>query len=426
MGLTFFLWANRMCIHNRFGLGIGEMTGKENKVVPYIEGDGVGVEITSSMRKVVDAALARAYVGSRTIEWLEVLAGQKARHEFGRFLPTETLDAFRTHRVGIKGPLTTPVGEGIRSLNVAIRQTLDLYSCIRPIKWWGGFSLLPQPSKVDVVIFRENTEGLYSGVEFEAESPEAEHLIELLQRLGVGKDKLPPDSGLGIKIASEFRTKRHVRRAFRYALEHGRKKLTVVHKGNIMRATEGAFWRWSQEVAAEPEFSRFFMCDTGMVSASESAMLMLDDRIADNMFQQISTRLAEFDVVITTNLNGDYLSEAAAALVGGIGMAPSCNMGDEMAVFEATHGTVPKYAGQDKANPSSLILSGALMLSFLGWTEAAEMIENSLRATLANKMGTSDLVLGWKMAGENGFQELSCSEFTAAIVDNIHCHEAAC
>lgn len=382
----------------------------ENKIIPFMLGDGIGADIVPAMQRVLDVAVAKAYRGSKTIEWLEVFAGDRAKREFGTYLPEETLDAFRSHGLGIKGPLTTPVGKGFRSLNVAIRQALDLYSCIRPIRWFGSSCPLPDPQKVDLVIFRENTEGLYAGVEFEAASPEAKRIMHLLSELGVGMDRLEPDSGLGIKIASEYRSKRHVRKAFRYAHEHGRHKLTIVHKGNIMWFTEGAFLKWSHEVSQEPEFMELF---------SAPGQLVLEDRIADNMFQQIFTRPDEFDVVVTTNLNGDYLSEAAAAIVGGVGMVPSCNMGDDMAVFEATHGSVSKYAGQDKANPTSMILAGALMLSYMGWTKSAEMIEDSVSKTLAQKIGTFDIVRGWLLGGDEEAHEVSCSEFAAEVASNI-------
>jgi isocitrate dehydrogenase len=395
----------------------------DEPIIPYIEGDGIGGDISPAMRRVVDAALERAYGGRRRIEWREVLAGEKARREVGNYLPTETLDAFRRHAVGIKGPLTTPVGGGFRSLNVAIRQVLDLYSCIRPVRWYGSSSPLVRPETMDLVIFRENTEDVYAGVEYEAGGPEALRLISLLRELGVNEAKVTPDAAIGIKPIGPERTKRHVRKALRYALEKKRCGVTFMHKGNIMKYTEGAFMRWGYEVIEEPEFAGRFITEVELAECGENErgqhLLVANDRIADNMFQQILTRTAEYDVIVTTNLNGDYISDAAAAGAGGLGMAPGANVGDEVAVFEATHGSAPKYAGQDKVNPGSLILSAAMMLDYMGWGEAAARIQTAMEGTLKQRRGTYDLVRGWRKDGEQELVELSCSEFAGALIDAL-------
>jgi isocitrate dehydrogenase len=401
----------------------GRPSVPDEPIIPYIEGDGIGGDISPAMRRVVDAALERAYGGRRRIEWREVLAGEKARREVGNYLPTETLDAFRRHAVGIKGPLTTPVGGGFRSLNVAIRQVLDLYSCIRPVRWYGSSSPLVRPETMDLVIFRENTEDVYAGVEYEAGGPEALRLISLLRELGVNEAKVTPDAAIGIKPIGPERTKRHVRKALRYALEKKRCGVTFMHKGNIMKYTEGAFMRWGYEVIEEPEFAGRFITEVELAECGENErgqhLLVANDRIADNMFQQILTRTAEYDVIVTTNLNGDYISDAAAAGAGGLGMAPGANVGDEVAVFEATHGSAPKYAGQDKVNPGSLILSAAMMLDYMGWGEAAARIQTAMEGTLKQRRGTYDLVRGWRKDGEQELVELSCSEFAGALIDAL-------
>jgi len=376
----------------------------DNPIIPYIEGDGIGVDITPAMLKVVDSAVQQAYAGKRKIEWLEVLAGEKAHKATGEYLPQDTLVSLREHLVGIKGPLTTPVGGGIRSLNVTIRQVLDLYSCVRPVRWYGSASPLKHPQKLDIIVFRENTEDVYAGVEYESGSSEARKIISLLSDLGVGAGRVTSDAAIGIKPISPTRTKRHVRKALRWALDKNRKTVTFMHKGNIMKFTEGAFMRWGYQVAEEPEFK---------------GKLEVNDRIADNMFQQLLTRTSEYDVIVAPNLNGDYISDAAAAGVGGLGMAPGANIGDHLAVFEATHGTAPKYAGQDKVNPSSLILSAAMMLEYLNWPEAAEMIHRSLETTLSRRRGTYDLVRGWRNEGEDRLTELKCSQFAEALVENL-------
>ncbi len=393
----------------------GRLVVPDEVDIAYIEGDGIGVDITPAMIKVVNAAVEKAYGGKRRINWVEVLAGEKALEARGEYLPEETINALREHVVSIKGPLTTPVGGGFRSLNVAIRQILDLYSCVRPVKWFGSAAFIKRPELVDVVVFRENTEDVYAGVEWPSGSPEAKRLIELLRDMGVGPDKVLDSSGIGIKPISPERTKRHVRKALRYAIEEGRKSVTIMHKGNIMKYTEGAFMKWAYEVAEEPEFAGKFVRE----GEEAEEKIVIKDRIADNMLQQIVTRTAEYDVIVTPNLNGDYISDLAAALVGGLGMAPGANIGDYLAVFEATHGTAPKYRGQDKVNPSSLILSAAMMLRYMGWAEAAERIEEGIRRTLAQGKGTYDLVRGWRSEGREDVQELKTSEFAEAIIENL-------
>ncbi len=401
----------------------GKISVPDNPVIPFIEGDGIGTDITPAMRRVVDAAVEKAYSGQRKIEWKEVLAGDKAREATGEYLPEQTINALQEGVIGIKGPLTTPVGGGFRSLNVAIRQILDLYSCVRPVRWYGSASPLKAPQKMDIVVFRENTEDVYAGVEFESGSPEAKKLIELMREFGVDEKKITPDAAIGIKPMGPERTKRHVRKALRFAVEENRRSATLMHKGNIMKFTEGAFMRWGYEVALENEFKDLFITEKQLWDQFNGEVpqgkLVIKDRIADNMFQQLLTRTDEYDVIISPNLNGDYISDAAAAGVGGLGMAPGANIGDYVAVFEATHGTAPKYAGQDKVNPSSLILSAAMMLDYMGWREAGALIRNATKATLDDRMGTYDLVRGWRNQGETVFTELKCSEFADAIVDHM-------
>jgi isocitrate dehydrogenase len=390
--------------YERIQIEAGRLKVPDNPIIPFIEGDGIGRDITPAMIKVVDAAVERAFKKKRKIKWTEILAGEKAFQQTGEYLPQATLESLRQHVVGIKGPLTTPVGGGIRSLNVSIRQILDLYSCVRPVRWYGSASPLKHPEQMDVVIFRENTEDVYAGVEYESESPEAKKIIALLFELGVSDDQVCKDSAVGIKPISPERTKRHVRKALRWSIAKSRRLVTLMHKGNIMKFTEGAFMRWGYEVAEEPEFK---------------SKIEINDRIADNMFQQLLTRTGEYDVIVAPNLNGDYISDAAAAGVGGLGMAPGANIGDGLAVFEATHGSAPKYAGQDKINPSSLILSAAMLLEYLGWQAAADSIHKSLETTLAQRLGTYDLVRGWRNEGENDVKQLSCSGFADALVSNI-------
>ena len=382
-------------------------------VVPFIEGDGIGPDIWAASVRVFDAAVEKAYGSDREIAWKEVLAGEKAFNEAGSWLPDETVDAFRQYLVGIKGPLTTPVGGGIRSLNVALRQTMDLYACVRPVRWFTGVpSPVKDPGLVDMVIFRENTEDVYAGKELEAGTPEAAKLLDFLeQEYGW---EIRRDSGVGIKPVSETGSKRLVRAAIRYAVANGRKSVTLVHKGNIMKFTEGAFRTWGYEVVTD-EFSDVAVswedCD-----GDPGDKILVQDVIADAMLQQVLTRPGNYDVIATMNLNGDYLSDALAAQVGGIGIAPGANINYDtgVAVFEATHGTAPKYAGQDKVNPGSVILSGEMMFRYMGWTEAADLIVSSLEKTIADKVVTYDFAR--LMEGAN---EVKTSEFASAMIDRM-------
>jgi len=388
----------------------GQLQVPDEPIIPYIEGDGTGVDIWPAAQRVFDAAVARH---GRKVAWKEVLAGEKAYKETGSWLPEETVEAFRDHLIGIKGPLTTPVGGGIRSLNVALRQLLDLYVCLRPVRWFRGVpSPVRHPEKVDMVIFRENTEDVYAGLEVEAGSPEAERLARFLQEAFGWR--IRPGSGIGIKPISEEGSKRLIRAAIRYALRQGRRSVTLVHKGNIQKFTEGAFRNWGYELVRE-EFSDVAVGwdDCG---GDPGDKLLVKDAIADITLQQVLTRPEEFDVIATMNLNGDYLSDALAAQVGGIGIAPGANINyvTGHGVFEATHGTAPKYAGQDKVNPGSVILSGALMFEHLGWSEVAADIQRALEATIADKIVTYDFA-----RLTEGATEVKCSEFAAAIVDRL-------
>jgi isocitrate dehydrogenase len=382
-------------------------------IVPFIEGDGIGPDIWRATRRVLDGAVAKVYGGERAFAWFEVLAGEKAKAATGEWLPEDTCAAIRAYRVAIKGPLTTPVGGGIRSLNVALRQILDLYACVRPVRYYPGTpSPVRRPEAVDMVIFRENTEDVYAGIEWPAGSAEALRLIADLAALG---KPVRADSGIGIKPVSETGSKRLVRQALRYALANGRKSVTLVHKGNIMKFTEGAFKDWGYELARQ-EFGDHTIAEHDLATgaAPPAGRIVVNDRIADSMFQQILLRPEEYEVLATTNLNGDYLSDALAAQVGGLGMAPGSNEGDGMAVFEATHGTAPKYAGQDKVNPGSLLLSGVMMLRWLGWVEAADAVERGLAATIAQKRVTYDLERQMR-----GAILLRTSEFASAILENL-------
>ena len=385
----------------------------DRPIVPFIEGDGIGPDIWAATRRVVDAAVAKAYDGGRSVAWMEVLAGEKANERTGEWLPQETLDALTEFRVAVKGPLTTPVGGGIRSLNVAIRQLLDLYSCVRPVRWIPGVpSPVREPHLLDVVIFRENTEDVYAGIEWASGSEEAERLRDFLQdRMGASVREA---SGIGVKPISPFGTKRHVAAAIRYALDRGRDSVTLVHKGNIMKFTEGAFRDWGYEAAAE-RFGDRTVPESRLWEGEEAdGRVVIKDRIADAMFQQALLRPAEYSVVVTPNLNGDYLSDACAAQVGGLGMAPGANVGDKVAVFEATHGTAPKYAGQDKVNPGSLILSAAMMLEHLGWDEAARAVDRGLEGAVAARTVTYDLERQME-----GATLVSTSAFGEAVVAHM-------
>jgi isocitrate dehydrogenase len=382
----------------------------DEPIIPFIEGDGIGPDIWAASSRIFDAAIEKAYDGSRSITWLEVLAGQKAFDETGEWLPTETIQTLQSHLVGIKGPLTTPVGGGIRSLNVAIRQIMDLYACVRPVRWYEGVpSPVKHPEKVDMVIFRENTEDVYAGKELPAGSDEAKRLIEFLE--GEYGWEIRPDSGLGLKPISETGSKRLIRAAISFALANDRKNLTLVHKGNIMKFTEGAFREWGYELAKD-EFgdSTVSWDDSG---GEPGDRMLIQDVIADAFLQQILTRADNYDVIATMNLNGDYISDALAAQVGGIGIAPGGNINYDSghAVFEATHGTAPKYAGQDKVNPGSVTLSGVLMLRYMGWDEAAELIEAGIEAAIADRIVTYDFARLMEDA-----TEVKTSEFASAVI----------
>ena len=391
----------------------GTLTVPDEPIIPFIEGDGTGVDIWPAAKHVLDAAIDKAYRGGRRVAWTEVLAGEKAYRETGDWLPEDTVASFREHLIGIKGPLTTPVGGGIRSLNVALRQLLDLYVCLRPVRWYPGVpSPVKRPEAVDMVIFRENTEDIYAGLELEEGTPEAHELITLLrERFGWN---IREDSGVGIKPVSETGSKRLVRAAIKYALENDRKSVTLVHKGNIQKFTEGAFRNWGYELVRE-EFADVAVGwdDCG---GKPGDKVLVKDSIADITLQQVLTRPEDFDVIATTNLNGDYLSDALAAQVGGIGIAPGGNINyvTGHGIFEATHGTAPKYAGQDKVNPSSVLLSGVMMFEYLGWTKAAEDVERALEATIAEKIVTYDFARLM-----DGATEVKTSEFARAIVDRL-------
>ena len=390
----------------------------DRPIIPYILGDGIGTDVTPAMRTMVDAAVAKAYGGDKTIAWTEVFAGERAMDKRGEWLPQETLDAFTYFRVGIKGPLTTPVGGGIRSLNVAIRQRLDLYANVRPVYWIAGLpSPVRHPELMDIVLFREATEDVYAGIEWQAGSAEAARVIGFLRdELGVeGLDET--GTGVGIKPISAMRTKRLMRKAVRYALERNRRSVTLVHKGNIMKFTEGAFRDWGYELAAE-EYGNETLSEDALWRDFDGQMpdgrVLINDRIADNMLQQLLTRTSQYDVLALPNLNGDYLSDAAAAQVGGLGVAHGANIGDEVAVFEAVHGTAPKYAGQDKVNPMALTLSGVMMLEYLGWDEAATRLRRGIEATVAAGIVTYDLARQM-----DGAREVSCSAFAAAVAERV-------
>ncbi len=391
----------------------GDLIVPDNPIIPFIEGDGAGRDIWRASRAVFDSAVQRAFDGRRRIVWYEVLAGEKASHQVGTSLPQDTVDAIRRFRVAIKGPLTTPVGAGLRSLNVALRQVLDLYVCMRPVRYYPGVpSPVKHPESLNVVIFRENTEDVYAGIEWKSGTPEAQRVIDFLSTsMGV---RLRPDSGIGIKPISETASKRLIRRAIQYALENHHRSVTLVHKGNIMKFTEGAFRDWGYELVRD-EFSD--VCVPEASAQEVSGKLIVKDRIADSMFQQVLLRPDEYDVIATPNLNGDYLSDACAAQVGGLGMAPGANIGDGYGIFEATHGTAPKYADQDVINPSSVILSGVMMFRYLGWPEAAERIEAGITETIRQKRVTYDLHRQME-----GAIKLKTSEFAAAIIENMAAH----
>ena len=394
----------------------GELNVPDVPVIPFIEGDGIGPDIWRAARRVLDAAVSRSYGSDRKIQWLEILAGEKAFNQTQMWLPEETLEKIRTYRVAIKGPLTTPVGEGIRSINVSLRQELDLYACVRPTKYITGIpSPVLRPELVDMVIFRENTEDVYMGLEWKAGSVMAKKIIDLVKTED-GRE-IRAGSGIGLKPMSRFGTRRLVRMAIQYAIEHKKKSVTIVHKGNIMKFTEGAFRSWGYEVARE-EFGEWIITEEDLWKKHDGEIppdkIVIKDRIADAMFQQILLRPAEYDVLAMPNLNGDYMSDALSAMVGGLGLAPGANIGDGYALFEATHGTAPKYAGQDKVNPGSLILSGAMMLDYLGWKEAADRVREGLVKTVEQKRVTYDLARQME-----GAVEVKCSEFAEEIIRNL-------
>jgi isocitrate dehydrogenase len=411
----------------------GVLNVPNQPIIPFIEGDGTGPDIWASASRVLDAAVEKAYKGERKIVWKEVLAGEKAFNQTGEWLPSETLDVINEYFIAIKGPLTTPVGGGIRSLNVALRQELDLFVCLRPVRWFEGVpSPVKRPQDTDMVIFRENTEDIYAGIEYAKGSDDVKKLINFLQtELGVNKIRFPETSGIGIKPISEEGTTRLIRAALNYTIAEGRKSLTIVHKGNIMKFTEGAFKNWAYELAEKEFGDKVFTwaqydrikdeqgsdaANQAQADAEAAGKIIVKDAIADIFLQQILTRPSEFDVVATMNLNGDYISDALAAQVGGIGIAPGANINYETghAIFEATHGTAPKYAGLDKVNPSSVILSGVLMLEHLGWNEAAKLIVQSMEKSIASKVVTYDFARLM-----DGATEVKCSEFGDELIKNM-------
>ncbi len=406
---------NRICMKN------GALAVPDRPAIPFIEGDGTGPDIWRAAVRVMDAAVAKAYGGRRAIVWKEVLAGEKAFRETGNWLPDETVDAFRAQLVGIKGPLTTPIGGGMRSLNVALRQILDLYVCLRPVSYFAGVpSPVKHPERIDMVIFRENTEDIYAGIEFAAGTPECDRFLAMFKDAFPalhGKIRFPGSSGVGIKPVSREGTARLVRAAIQYAVDNKRKSVTLVHKGNIMKFTEGAFRDWGYEIAAK-EFGGKEI-DGGPwqeIAAPSGEKIVVKDVIADAFLQQILTRPDEYDVVATPNLNGDYISDALAAQVGGIGIAPggNINYATGHGIFEATHGTAPKYAGRDMVNPSSVILSGEMMFRYMGWREAADLVIAAMNKTIARKLVTYDF-----HRLMDGATKLSCSEFGGALVENM-------
>ncbi|MBB5172719.1 NADP-dependent isocitrate dehydrogenase [Texcoconibacillus texcoconensis] len=422
-----------MSTAERITVDQGHLHVPNHAIIPYIEGDGIGSDIWKASSRVIEAAVEKAYNGEKKIEWKEILAGEKAHQQTGEWLPQETLDTIRDYIIAIKGPLTTPVGGGIRSLNVALRQELDLYTCLRPVRWFEGVpSPVKRPQDTDMVIFRENSEDIYAGIEYEEGTPEAKKLTDFLQNeMGADKIRFPETSGIGVKPVSKEGTERLVRAAIEYALDEGRESVTLVHKGNIMKFTEGAFKQWGYDVAHNEYADRTFTwqeydeiverdgkeaANKAQDEAVAAGKIIVKDAIADIFLQQILTRPKEFDVVATMNLNGDYISDALAAQVGGIGIAPGANINyaSGHAIFEATHGTAPKYAGQDKVNPSSVLLSGVLMLRHLGWGEAADLIENSMDKTIGSKVVTYDFARLM-----DGATEVKCSEFGDALIKNL-------
>ncbi|MCH9639235.1 MAG: NADP-dependent isocitrate dehydrogenase [Betaproteobacteria bacterium] len=390
----------------------------KNPIIPFIEGDGIGVDITPVMQRVVNSAVEKAYGGQRKISWMEIYAGEKSTHIYGSdvWLPEETLQAAKEYVVSIKGPLTTPVGGGIRSINVALRQKLDLYVCLRPVRYFKGVpSPLKNPEKTNMTIFRENSEDIYAGIEWEAESTESKKIIDfLLTEMNVTNIRFPQTSGIGIKPVSQEGTERFVRKAIQYAIDNKRQSVTLVHKGNIMKFTEGAFKSWGYALAAKEFGAKLLDGGPWMKLPSDKGDIIIKDVIADAFLQQILLRPEEYDVVTTLNLNGDYISDALAAQVGGIGIAPGANLSDSIAIFEATHGTAPKYAGKDQVNPGSIILSAEMMLRHLGWTEAADLIIKAMEETIQDKIVTYDFARLM-----NGAEKVSCSVFGEALTKRM-------
>ena len=397
----------------RIGFENDRIVVPDDPIVPYIEGDGTGPDIWRATQYVIDGAVEKTYGGKRKIHWLEVFAGDKAKEKFDNYLPEETLDALQHYRVSIKGPLSTPVGGGIRSLNVTLRQVLDLYACVRPVRYFSGVpSPVREPEKVDMVIFRENTEDVYAGIEWPANSDGANQIINFINDLERRKDKIREGAAIGIKPVSELGSKRLVRKAIEYAIAAKRDSVTLVHKGNIMKFTEGGFKDWGYQLARE-EFGDVTIPESEAGNGA-NGKIVIKDRIADSMFQQVLLRPSEYSVIATTNLNGDYLSDTLAAQVGGLGMAPGSNESNEVAIFEATHGTAPKYAGKDMVNPGSVILSGEMMFRYMGWNEVADLICASLEKTIQQKTVTYDFARGIE-----GAKELKTSEFGKAMVANM-------
>lgn len=389
----------------------GDLKVPDNPIICFIEGDGIGPDIWRAAQRIFDAAVAKAYSGTKKIDWKEILAGEKAKEKKGTYLPEETIEAIKEYVVAIKGPLTTPIGGGIRSINVTLRQRLDLFACVRPVRYFNGVpSPVKNPEKLNIVIFRENTEDVYAGIEWEANTNDAKTVISFINE--TFDKSILSDSGIGIKPISPFGTRRLMRMAINYAIKNKRKSITIMHKGNIMKYTEGAFAKWAYQ-EAEENYNDKIIKESDINGNNADGKIIIKDRLADSMFQQILLRPDEYDIIVTPNLNGDYLSDAAAAQVGGLGMAPGANIG-KWALFEATHGTAPKYAGQDKVNPGSLILSGVMMLEHIGWNEPANMIINGLQETINQKFVTYDLARQMQ-----GATEVKCSEFANKIIENL-------
>ncbi len=392
--------------------GDGPLLVPDNPIICFIEGDGIGPDIWKAAKNAVDKSVELAFSGKKKIEWKEILAGEKANKKTGSYLPQETIDAIKEYVVAIKGPLTTPIGGGIRSLNVTLRQELDLFACVRPVKYFSGVpSPVVHPEKLNIIIFRENTEDVYAGIEWEAGTEDAKKVISFIN--STFNKKIIPESGIGIKPMSEFGTRRLMKMALNYAMKNKKKKVTIMHKGNIMKYTEGAFAKWAYKEASE-NYSNVTIKEADIKEGVDIAgKIIVNDRIADSMFQQILLRPDEYEVIVTPNLNGDYISDAAAAQVGGLGMAPGANIG-KYAMFEATHGTAPKYAGQDKVNPGSLILSAVMMLEHIGWEKAANLVVKGIENTIKQKYVTYDLARQMQ-----GAHEVKCSEFAGKIIENM-------